>query len=428
MIDFECEKNIIGGILINNDIFDSVNKIITASDFAKGFNQEVYREIKRFLDGGQPVNIQILYGLPKFKKHASEIVAYTSDAISVNTVYHAKKLKELAIKRTIQGLSEQMQEYVKSSDTDCKKIIEDIETTLNDIVVDKNQNVYKPVKDFVQLAIKKIQLDYDTKGVPGVRTGFSHLDNMIGGFQNQELIILGARPSIGKTALALNIAEHVVKNQKAVGFLSLEMSGTLLIQRLLCGNSDISQTDIRKGHLSEIQMTELRDSASKIYEYPLFIYDYPNADLSDLKAKARLMKRVEKIQMLFIDYLGLIKLEGKMPRWEKVGIISAELKALSRELDIPVVVLSQVGRQAEDKAPTLADLRDSGSIEQDADIVMFLHRKRDEPETELHVAKNRNGLTGLIKMAFASKSTTFREVTDKYDDLENNIKSYEKGV
>jgi len=260
-------------------------------------------------------------------------------------------------------------------------------------------------------AIAEIEKLYHSKGLLGISSGYPTIDGYTGGFIPGEMTVIGARASIGKTAISLNMAERIAKAGTPVGFLSLEMSNKLLTQRLLVGNSGVGLRQIRGGMLSERDFDKLQTAAEQIYPYPLYMYDYPNARLLDIKLKARRMVRKENVKIVFIDYIGLIKTDVKVQRWEEVGVITSELKALARELDIPVVVCAQVNRDAEGKAPTLANLRESGNIEQDADVVMFLHRKRESEDSSLLISKNRNGGTGKINLHYVMERTRFEEKT-----------------
>jgi replicative DNA helicase len=252
-----------------------------------------------------------------------------------------------------------------------------------------------------------MESDYKTGGISGIQTGYYEIDRKIGGLQDGELILIGARASIGKTAIALNMAENIAREDIPVGFMSLEMSGTLLAERLLCDRASISLGKVKAGMFSESEFSRLNDAGETIYQYPLYIYDYSNASLFDLKLKARRMKRAKDIKVLFIDYISLITVAERKPHWEKVGDISRELKSLARELQIPVVALTQVNRDAEGREPSLADIRYSGSLEQDADVVIFIHRDRDSSEAKIRVAKNRQGPCGGMKLYFDAGKMRF---------------------
>ena len=247
---------------------------------------------------------------------------------------------------------------------------------------------------------------------------------MTAGFQPSEMIILGARPSIGKTAMALSMIQHIAIQKKIPSaFFSLEMSDVQVMQRLFVQESRISSEKLRTGFLSHNDFQALQDAAGKIYDSPLYIVDTPNMKLLDLRSVARRLKSQNDIKIIFIDYITLIGSENtQIPRHEQVAEISRSLKSLARELDIPIVVLSQVARSTEGKAPTLAELRESGSIEQDADVVMFLHRERspenkgDTIPTELIVAKQRNGPVGSVDITFIPHFTKFENVSHQKEE------------
>jgi len=249
---------------------------------------------------------------------------------------------------------------------------------------------------------------------------------MTSGFQKSEFIVIGARPSVGKTAFALTMAANMaIRQHRAVGFFTLEMSDMALMQRMLASEARIDSMALRTGLLKPADFHSLTEAASRIYEAPLYIDDTPNIKLLDLRAQSRRLKSQQNVEIIFVDYIGLIEPEtrGNTPRHEQVAEISRSLKSLARELDVPIVCLSQVGRQTEGKPPTLADLRESGSIEQDADVVIFLHRERgtekseeenytpNNIETDLVVAKQRNGPVGMLKLAFLPKYTKFEALT-----------------
>ena len=254
---------------------------------------------------------------------------------------------------------------------------------------------------------------------PASPSGFSDLDNLTSGFQNSEFIIIGARPSVGKTALALTMAANMsVQQRRPVGFFTLEMSAIALMQRLLASEARLDSNKIRSGLLRASDFHKITEAAGRIYDAPLFIEDSPNLKLLDLRALARRMKSNHDVGIIFIDYLTLITSEHlELARHEQIAEISRSLKALARELDLPVVALSQVRRETEGKLPNLADLRESGSIEQDADVVMFLHRERgtdenlNDVETDLIVAKQRNGPVGRVNLAFIPEYTKFESMT-----------------
>jgi len=285
---------------------------------------------------------------------------------------------------------------------------------------DQSQNVIS-MAELISDTVTIIEKHFNNKNAyTGVPSGFTSLDSMTSGFQNSEMIIIGARPSMGKTALALSMIQHIaINNQIPTGFFSLEMSATQIGQRLLTQESRISGSKIRSGLLTNGDFQRLQTAAGRCYEAPLFVADTPNMKMLDLRAMARKMRQQYQVQIIFIDYIGLITSENynsNVPRHEQVSEISRSLKSLARELSIPIVALCQVSRDSEGKEPTLANLRDSGSIEQDADVVMFIHRERKSTDdnnenaaidAKILLAKQRNGPIGNVDLIFLPKIAKF---------------------
>jgi len=288
---------------------------------------------------------------------------------------------------------------------------------------------YNLIKDVLLSTFNKIEEVYKTKQpLTGISTGFDKLDAMTTGFQPSDFIVIGARPSVGKTALALNMASHIAnKDRKPVAFFSLEMPLTALGNRLVSSEAQVDGNKLRSGYLTREDFIGIRDALGKIVDMPLYIIDVPNMKYQDLRSQARKLRAKEGVEIIFVDYLGLIGHDNySLPRHEQISEISRSLKGLARELKIPIVVLCQLNREMERTGlgmpPTLANLRDSGSIEQDADLVMFLHKpskkaKKGEEElpkdysegypTELHIAKQRNGPIGVIELMLQAKYTRF---------------------
>jgi replicative DNA helicase len=288
---------------------------------------------------------------------------------------------------------------------------------------------YKSVKDIIPETIRLIEKLFHSKNqFTGVPSGFEDLDNITSGFQPAEFIIIGARPSIGKTALALAMAANITIRKKIpAAFFTLEMPDQALALRLISAEANIDSNMLRAGSrmLKASDLNKLVQAAGNIYDAPLYIVDMPNMKLLDLRAQARRIRQQQHVEIIFVDYLTLISSENyQAPRHEQVAEISRSLKSLARELNIPIVALSQLSRELDKRTktgpgkPMLADLRESGSIEQDADLVMFLHRERDTGEnpaetpdgdipTDLIVAKNRNGPTGIVNILFRKRFTKF---------------------
>ena len=344
---------------------------------------------------------------------------------SANVEYYALIVQGNSVRRALLKTAREIIAQAHDESLDSRAIIEEAEKRIFEVTEKQQTSAFKAVREIIPDAINEIERLYNSKNAyTGIPTGFGNLDRFTSGFQRSEFIVIGARPSVGKTALALSMASNIAIHEKIpVGFFTLEMSEMALTQRILAAEARINSNLIRNGMLSPANFKDLVDAAGIIYDSPLFIEDTPGIKLLDLRASARRLKVQQDIQILFIDYLTLITSETReIPRHEQIAEISRSLKALARELDIPVVALSQVRRETEGKRPSLADLRESGSIEQDADVVIFLHRDRgteakSEEETpsniltELILAKQRNGPIGTVEIAFIPKYTKFEELT-----------------
>jgi replicative DNA helicase len=278
----------------------------------------------------------------------------------------------------------------------------------------KVQNLVVPVVEYLEKVLKR-KADYT-----GIQSGFGELDRLTLGFQPAELVIIGARPGMGKTAIALSMAANISIRQKIpAAFFSLEMSDQALMLRLISAETEIDSSRLRIGSFTGADYQKIWDAGELLHDAPLFIVDMPHMTMLNIQSMARMLRRQEKIEIVFIDYIGLISTDNKMiPRWEQISEVSRSLKGLARELDIPVVALSQLRREAETQKPSLADIRDSGSIEQDADMVMFLNRDRELDKSQeeqakegqkvqLQVAKNRNGPVGTVDLNFIKHLTKF---------------------
>ncbi|MCL2520142.1 MAG: replicative DNA helicase, partial [Spirochaetaceae bacterium] len=335
---------------------------------------------------------------------------------------YAEIIAELALRRRLINIAGKIDSSARDEGKKIDEILEDIDKALYGL--NRKLNDYKPSSELVKATINTLEERKNSKALyTGIPSRFTRLDDMLSGLQNAEMIVIGARPSMGKTAFALSILDNIVTRQNdeviAAGFFSLEMNGELLVQRLIASRARIDGNRLKRPNLlSTKDWAAMDDTASLLYEAPIFFEDTPNISLNNLRSQARRMKAKENIKILFIDYLGLITVEERtLPRHEQMSLVSRSIKGLARELNIPIVVMAQLRRDAEGNEPGLADIRDSGSIEQDADVVMFLHRQRpkgDEEssseellETQLIVAKNRNGPVGTIRLAFTPRFVRF---------------------
>lgn len=430
----DAEMATLGALLLDSEALSVVLRHLRADDFYKLAHQKIFTAIVGLFNEGKGVDLLTLTDELRSEASLDSAggTAYISSLTSVvptsaNVEYYAKIVQENSIRRLLLKIASEMISSAHDDSLDGRAVIEEAEKKIFAVTDSQQQGQYRVARDIVPDAISAIEQLYHRKeSYTGIPTGFSELDNMTSGFQNSEFIIIGARPSIGKTAFALTMAANMaIKNKIPVGFFTLEMSEMALMNRLIASESRISSTNLRSGMLKPNDFHNLTEAAGRIYEAPLYIDDTPNMKLLDLRAQARRMLSKEGVKIIFVDYIGLIEPESKsnVPRHEQVAEISRSLKSLAREMDVPIICLSQVGRQSEGKPPSLADLRESGSIEQDADVVMFLHREKDPGmvdgqnsgpvniPTELIIAKQRNGPIGTVPIVFIPKYTRFENLS-----------------
>jgi replicative DNA helicase len=434
----EAEMATLGALLLNFsvDLLDEVQQFVRPDDFFKGAHQHIFRAVTALHEKGEGVDILTLTdelasaGMLEKAGGASYVASLTSRVpTTANVAYYARIVQETSIRRSLLNTARLIIAEAHDESLETRLIIEDAEKAIFDLNDNQSRGELKPAREVIQKTIETIERRYRTKeGYIGIPSGFDALDNLTSGFQNSEMTIIGARPSIGKTALALSMATNIaVKHKIPCGFFTLEMSEISLMMRIVSAESKINSNNLRTGLLRPTDFNKLTEAAGRIYESPLILQDTPNIPLLDLRSLARKMVMKHMVKIIFIDYIGLISPEdSNQPRHEQISQISRSLKALARELDIPIVALSQVGRQSEGKAPSLADLRESGALEQDADLVLFLHRDRfldredDTRETsqviktDLIVAKQRNGPTDTVHVAFIPHFTRFENLS--YDD------------
>lgn len=426
--NLEAEKATLGAVLLDPDALDVALQYLRANDFYKNRHKLIFTSILELSEKND--NIDLLTVVQQLKSEgkleeaggAGYISALTSEVpSSANIEYYAKIVQEGSVRRLLLKISGNMVAGAMDDTISTGQVLEDAEKHIFEITEKNYVGGYQSLKELLPGALDSIQKLMTSDDVcTGVPSGFDDLDHLTNGFQNSEFIVIGARPSIGKTALAMTMAANIaIRHKIPTGFFSLEMSAQAIMMRLLASEARIRSNLIRSGFLSEMQISQIHDAVGEIYEAPLYIEASPEVKILDLRAQARKMIKQNDVKIIFIDYLTLVSAENKsIPRHEQIAEISRSLKALARELDIPVVVLSQVKRETEGKKPNLADLRESGSIEQDADLVMFLHRdrmgedggNREMPsviDTELIIAKQRNGPIGEINIIFRPSYTRF---------------------
>lgn len=424
----EAEQAVLGALMLD---WSSAGEIITRlkkDNFYSLQNQLIFESLTHLYSTGTRGDIlTVVDDLTKSgsleKAGGLPYVSSLTDVVptSANAEYYARIVRDLSVRRILINISSQLKADSFDEAKDLRTILEETEQrifTLTDVSQDCQ---IIEMKDLVVNTINVIDARYKNRSaLSGIPSGFSDLDSMTSGFQNSEMIIIGARPSMGKTALALTMMQHIaIENKVSCGFFSLEMSAEQIGQRLLSQVSRIPGTKLRNGMLRLEDLQKLQDAAGVCFNTPLYIVDTPNMRLLDLRAMARRMKIKQDVKIIFIDYIGLITSEiPDAPMYEQQSAISKSLKSLARELEIPIVVLCQVARAAEGGEPNLAQLRGSGSIEQDADMVMFIHGSRDSSrengeeytgvlDRKIIIAKQRNGPVGEVDLLFLSNYTKF---------------------
>jgi replicative DNA helicase len=427
----EAEQSVLGALLIDRDAVIEVAELLRPGDFYRSHHGTVYAAILELSERREPVDLVTVSEVLERQGQLDAIggSAYLTSLINltptaVNAVYYARIVERKAVLRGLISAAGKIAGIGYDENTDVEVSIDRAEQELFSVSQKRVASGFSPLRTLLHSAYDRLDYLHQHKGeVSGIRTGFADLDALTTGLQKSDLIILAARPSIGKTSLALNFAEHAaVKEGKTVGIFSLEMSKEQLVLRLLSSVANIDSQRLRTGFLEEMDFTRLAPAMNTLAEAPIFIDDTPNITTMELRTKARRLQAESGLDMVIVDYLQLMQGSATSKdanRVQEVAEISRGLKALARELQVPVISLSQLSRQAEmreSKEPRLSDLRESGSIEQDADLVMFLWREKergaDEGESDgeivkLKLAKHRNGPTGEAVLWFKKRQTRF---------------------
>jgi replicative DNA helicase len=463
--NLEAEQGLLGALLVDNRSFEKIGDFLKAEHFFASAHQRIFTAIQQFVDRGQTASPVTLKGY--FEKDADlkdvggsvYLADMAGSIVSVINVYdYGRTIYELHQRRELIALGEDIvnEAYEHRLDTEAGGLIETAEARLFSMAESgESQGGFVTLRDSVMISIEMAEKAFKTKGhVTGVTTGLRDMDKQLGGFHPSDLLILAGRPSMGKTALATNIAYNAAqrwadtggKEGARVGFISLEMSADQLATRILADVSNISGHNIKRGEIKQDDFRSFVEASQKLSQVPLFIDDTPAMTISAVRTRARRLKRQHGLEMLVVDYLQLLRgtgsKQGQDNRVQEVSEITRGLKAIAKELQIPVLALSQLSRsveQREDKRPMLSDLRESGSIEQDADIVMFVYREeyylsRAEPEpgTEKHlqwqermdkahnigeciVAKARHGPIGTVRMFFDGNVTRFSDLDEVHE-------------
>jgi len=425
--NIQAEKSVLGSILIDEEAMFKVGEILLPENFYEPRHQSIFEAILELYNHQKAIDILTLGNILKSKQTLKSIGGsnYLTELVeSVPTSAHveeySKIIKELSTRRKMISLASHMDELAYKEEQDINLIMDSVEKNLMGIAQTNSKNDFVHISSLLEQTYKKAEeLNKDQGKMMGVPTGFKFLDNILGGLQRSDLIILAARPSVGKTAFAIDVARHAgVYEGKSVGIFTLEMSSPQLMDRLLSMQVGVGLWDLRMGRVSDEVFARLSDAMGVLSEANVFIDDTPAINILEMRAKARKLKMEHSLDLIIVDYLQLIQGVNKESRLQEVSEISRFLKSLARELNIPVMALSQLNRAVEsrtDGQPQLADLRESGSIEQDADVVIFLSKVGGEDADKsqnrrLTIAKHRNGPTGDVELFFVKEQARFREI------------------
>ena len=443
--NLEAEQSLLGCLLIDKDALIKIADIVRENDFYKSGHEIIFSTMMELYSKHEPIDILTLSNRLEEKKQLENIggrtyLTHLSNfvATSSHIVHYANIIQRKATLRRLQKAAAEISELSYREEDDVEKLLDDAEQKIFNVSQKYLKNVFLPIDDLLTEAFERIdELHKQSGKMRGLPTGFKDLDNILAGMQKSDLIILAARPSVGKTSFALDIARQAaIKSKQGVGIFSLEMSKEQLVDKMLCSQANVNLWKMRTGKLSDSNedddFSKIGQAMGELSEAPIYIDDSAATSIMEIRTKARRLQTERGLGLIIIDYLQLMEGRGKYGdnRVQEVSEISRELKGVARELNIPVLALSQLSRAVEQSKPAipkLAHLRESGSIEQDADVVMFIYRKAADrnynieelPESEkkmaeIYIAKHRNGPTGKVDLYFNEEIVSFRSL-DKID-------------
>lgn len=431
----EAEQAVLGAMLLSHDAVIVAMEKLQSQDFYRDVHRIIFEAMEHLHRENKEIDVITLPDeLKRMKKlddvGGLEYVLNLPNLIgsAANIEYYANIVAEKALARNLISTCTELTTEAYDGQKETEALLDDAERRILQLSDTKNRGDFASVGAVVEVTLDKITKLYENKaGLTGLPTGFRDLDRMTSGLQPSDLILVAARPSMGKTAFTLNIAQNVgVRQHKTVAFFSLEMSQEQLVQRLLCQIAHIDSQKLRTGQLnSDEEWTRLTDACDKLYESPIYIDDTPGISVAEMRSKARRLKSEHGLDLIIVDYLQLMQGRNAESRQQEISEISRSLKALARELKVPLIALSQLSRSVEsrqDKRPMLSDLRESGALEQDADIVSFLYREdyydketENQHITEVILAKHRNGPVGSVKLYFKNEFTLFLNLDTQHE-------------
>ncbi|MBA4494087.1 replicative DNA helicase [Paenactinomyces guangxiensis] len=433
----EAEQAVLGAIIIEPSVLVSVNERLKPEDFYRQAHQRLFQVINDLAEKGEPVDLVTLTSELQDKKLLDEVggVTYLTELAgtvptAANVDYYARIVEEKAILRRLIRTATQIAASGYSGSDEVTEVLDDAERKILEISQRRMRGGgFIPIRDVLMESYEQIEaLHFNKGGLSGIPSGYVDLDRMTSGFKGSDLIIIAARPSMGKTAFALNVVQNIaVRSGKTVAIFNLEMSASQMVMRMLSAEGNIDAQAFRTGNLNEEDWEKLTMAISTLSESPIFIDDTPGVTVNDIRSKLRRLHAEHGLGLVVIDYLQLISGRGGDSRQQEISEISRSLKLMAREFDVPVIALSQLSRaveQRQDKRPMLSDLRESGSIEQDADIVAFLYRDdyyNEDSEkkniVEVIIGKQRNGPVGKVELLFLKNYNKFLSLEMRHNNF-----------
>jgi len=435
--NLEAESSVLGGILLENDAINVVLELLRTGDFYRESHRKIFRAMIELADRSEPVDIITLSECLKNRGEleavgGSAYLASLNDFVptAANISYYARIVREKSILRHLINAATEVATKGYDGTGNVEELLDSAERAIFDITEQRIKGSFVKVGDMMKDSIKMVEKLFERKTmITGVPTGFKDLDTKTAGLQPADLIIVAARPGMGKTAFSLNIASHAAFSGYGVAVFSLEMAKEQLALRLLCSEARVDNSKVRTGYLSDRDFPKLATAAGRLHDALIFIDDTPAISVLELRAKARRIARdrEKKLGLIIVDYLQLMRGTGAAQnREQEISEISRSLKALAKELNVPVLAVSQLNRRVEDrndKTPQLSDLRESGAIEQDADVIAFIYReaaynpKSDDNTATITIAKQRNGPTGDLSLTFLREFTRFEDYSGRDEEF-----------